>query len=135
MITGIGTDFLKMSRIPDVTLKPGDPFREKTFTEKEKFQAMERPGSREYFCTRFAAKEAIFKALGLHPDVARLSEIEILDDETGAPHCFLHGTVKQLARMKRTTQVHISITYDDGYAQAFAIAESAYENTQKGVYV
>lgn len=123
MIIGVGTDFLKMERIPESVLQPGDPFREKTFTKKEQEQAKSRSLPGEYFCTRYAAKEAVFKALGADPEHARLNEIEILDDDTGAPHVTLSGAMLRHAAGKAIKTVHISISYDDGYAQAFAISE------------
>ena len=123
MIIGIGTDLLKKSGIPDAVLQAGDPFREKTFTRKELDQAQERPVPGKYLRCRFAAKEAVFKSLGADPETARLNEIEILDDEEGAPHVTLHGALKQHAVMKKINAVHVSISCDGDYAQAFAISE------------
>ena len=123
MIIGIGTDLLKMSGIPDAVLQAGDPFREKTFTRKESEQAQKRPIPGDDLRCRFAAKEAVFKSLGEDPESARLNEIEILDDEKGAPHVTLYGALKQHAVMKKIHAVHVSISYDGDYAQAFAISE------------
>ena len=124
MILGIGTDLLRMSRIPEASLRPGDPFLEKTFTLKEQAQAEERLVPRDYYCTRFASKEAVFKALGADPDKVRLCDIEVLDDVSGAPSVTLHGALKEHAERRGIDRIHISISYDDGLAQAFAVAES-----------
>lgn len=124
MIFGIGTDFFKMSGIPGTSLCPGDPFREKTFTRREQQQAVSRPVPGDYYRTRFAAKEAVFKALRSDPEHSRLIEIEILDDEDGAPGVILHGALKQFASERGVDQIHVSLTYDHGYALAFAIAET-----------
>ena len=123
MIIGIGTDFMKMSRISDAVLSVDDAFRKKTYTRNEQQQAESRPIPKEYFCTRFAAKEAVFKALAADPEKTRLNEIEILDDDAGAPHVTLNGALKQHAVIKKIKAIHISISYDDGYAQVFAISE------------
>ena len=123
MIIGIGTDFMKMSSITDESLQAGDPFREKMFTANEQEQAEIRSIPGDYFRTRFAAKEAVFKTLRVDPDHVRLNEIEILDDENGAPHVTLYGALKKYADEKKIQTIHISITYDDGYVQAFAVSE------------
>ncbi len=123
MIIGIGTDFVRMDSIPDASLRPGDPFREKTYTRKEQQQADSRPVPRDYYCTRFAGKEAVFKTLGADPEHARLNEIEILDDSFGAPHVTIHGTLKQHADSRGIATTHITLTYDSGYAIAFAVSE------------
>ena len=123
MIIGIGIDFMKMSSITDESLQAGDPFREKMFTANEQEQAEIRSIPGDYFRTRFAAKEAVFKTLRVDPDHVRLNEIEILDDENGAPHVTLYGALKKCADEKKIQTIHISITYDDGYVQAFAVSE------------
>ncbi len=123
MIKGIGTDFIRMDSIPDTSLCPGDPFREKTFTVKEQQQADSRPVPRDYYCTRFAGKEAVFKTLGADPEHARLNEIEILDDSFGAPHVTLYGTLKQHADRQGIAMTRITLTYDSGFVLAFAISE------------
>ena len=123
MIVGVGTDILSMERFHGVQGADGDVFLEKLFTPDERRQAYESPDPTSYFATRFAGKEAVFKCFGIHGNV-RLSEIEILDGETGQPTVALLGQFAKIAREKGVTTVHISLSYENDYAIAFAVAES-----------
>ena len=124
MISGIGTDLLKMSEIPAASLAEGDPFYERIYTGEEKRQAAASTDRENWLRRRFAAKEAVFKALGEDPDTARICEIEVLDDELGAPHVVLHGTLLARARERGTKEVLISLSSDAEYALAFAAAQT-----------
>ncbi len=122
MIHGIGTDILKLERFgtPDAD----DVFVRKCFTERERAQvfAQEKPHCR--LAARFAGKEAVFKALRMDPDRARLSEIEILSDEFGAPCVTLHGRMADYAASVKVQRVHLSLSWEADCAVAFALAES-----------
>ncbi len=123
MIFGIGTDLLKMSDIPDASLQEADPFYEKIYTSREKQQADGSAFREDWLRRRFCAKEAVFKALRENPEHARINEIEILDDETGAPGVILHGRLKERAAQNGIFRVHISISSDGDYAIAYALAQ------------
>ncbi len=114
-----------MSGIPDNSLKESDPFFEKIYTAQEKRQAKEASDPGNWLRRRFAAKEAVFKALRMDPEHSRINEIEILDDESGAPHVTLHGSLKKQASDKRIVLVHVSVSSDGEYALAYAVAESS----------
>lgn len=124
MIYGVGTDLLKMSRILDSSLQQEDPFLQKVFTEKERQQASGRSDSHSYYCTRFAGKEAVFKALRTDPDRCAFREIEILDDADGAPGCSLSGEMQKSAAEKGIVRMHVSLSWENEYALAFAAAET-----------
>jgi holo-[acyl-carrier protein] synthase len=123
MVVGVGTDILSMERFHGVMDTDGDVFLEKLFTVEERRQASESPDPTAYFATRFAGKEAVFKCFGIHGNV-RLSEIEILDGETGQPRAMLLGEFSRIAEEKGVKSVHISLSYENDYAIAFAVAES-----------
>ncbi len=123
MIHGVGTDLLKQSSIPDSSLQTGDPFYEKVFTEAEKRQALHAESRGDWLRRRFAAKEAVFKALQESGEHARINEIEILADENGAPKVTLYGALAEHARQKGITEIHLSISSEGEYALAFAVAE------------
>ncbi len=124
VISGIGTDILKMSEIPAASLTRGDPFYEKIYTSEEKRQADGFKDRDNWLRRRFAAKEAVFKALGENPDTARICEIEVLDDDFGAPHVTLYGSLLERAHERGTKEVLISLSSDGEYALAFAAAQT-----------
>lgn len=121
MILGVGTDILAVSRMGDV--EKDAVFVRRAYTERERAQAAERAQPNYYYCTRFAGKEAVFKALGMNPDRARLEQIEILADEFGAPQVTLHGRMAEFAQSRGIRRVHLSLSWEREYAVAFAVAE------------
>ena len=123
MILGIGTDFLNMEQIRESSLSPADPFLQKTYTEQERSEAARRSDPKSYYGTRFAGKEALFKAFRTHPDAMRLNEIEILTDSNGAPCVTFKGRARDAAEDMGVTAVHLSLTYDPPYTLAFAVLE------------
>lgn len=124
MIIGIGTDILNTAHISGEYLKTGDPFLSKTYSPKEIEEAAKRELPFYYYATRFAGKEAVFKSLGISPQHVLLSEIEILNDSYGAPYVTLYGSLKRQAQEKGIRFIHVSLSYEENYASAFAIAES-----------
>jgi holo-[acyl-carrier protein] synthase len=122
VIIGVGTDILSMERIHDILEEPSQSFVTKIFTEKERVQAEGCEDARSYYALRFAGKEAVFKCFNIHGDV-RLSEIEIVDGQTGQPQVTLHGHISEIAEGKGIRSILISLAYENDYAIAFALAE------------
>jgi holo-[acyl-carrier protein] synthase len=122
MTIGVGTDILSIQRIRDVLENDRESFVSKVFTLKEREQASENPDPVSYLATRFAGKEAVFKCFGIHGNI-RLSEIEILDGETGQPQVALSGALLDVAVEKGIRDVQISLSYENEYAIAFAVAQ------------
>ena len=120
MIHGIGTDLLAIERIRSLyNSNPEDAFFRLTFTEQERSLILSRPAP----LYSYAGKEAVFKALRIHSDNIRLNEIEILEDKTGAPTVTLLGNARLLADQLQISFIHISLSYDTGYASAYVICE------------
>ena len=84
---------------------------------------LSRPDPLYSYATRFAGKEAVFKALQIDSDMIRLNEIEILENKSGAPTVSLLGNARMIADRFSISKIHISLTYDIRYACAYAIAE------------
>ncbi|MCM8709912.1 holo-ACP synthase [Clostridium sp. SYSU_GA19001] len=125
MIVGIGTDILHMSTLSRQFLKFDDPFFCKTFTEEEQRLGALNDVPHIYFCMRFAAKEAVFKALNTYPDrLKHWNEIEILNSDNGAPYVRLHGNMKKAAEEKGIQQIMLSLSYDKDYAIAFCVTST-----------
>lgn len=113
-IVGTGVDITEVRRLRTAIDKWGGDFLKRIFTKEELKNAKTRGGSlQQHLAGRFAAKEAVFKALG---DV-RLNwqDVEILNDKEGRPYCrILNGRIKKV-------EVHISISHVKNYAVAQAI--------------
>lgn len=108
MIIGIGCDIVEISRIANALNKP---VIQRILSEKEQEIANQYPDKRkaEWIAGRFAAKEAIYKAI--HKVVeCTISDIEVLQDDTGAPVCTCFDY-----------DVMISIAHEKEYAIAYAM--------------
>jgi holo-[acyl-carrier protein] synthase len=78
----------------------------------------------EHYAARYAAKEAVLKALGTGwRDGLAFSDIEILNDELGKPQVFLHGKVKDFIDHQQIKQISLSLSHTSEIAIAFAILE------------
>jgi len=129
MILGIGTDICDIRRIEKSLKKFGDRFTDKIFTQAEKVYAESRSGRGSYYAKRFAAKEALAKALA-RDDTGALSwqDVEVINDPSGRPRLNLTGGA--LERLTENTpegytaHLHLSLSDDYPYAQAFVIVEA-----------
>lgn len=121
MILGIGCDLIEIERIADVIQRFGDSFVERLFTpaEIEYCTAIAKPAMR--FAGRFAAKEAIAKALscGIGSNLSWL-DMEILNDEFGKPFIILNSKIVVQFGVLRS---HISISHSTTMAMAYALLE------------
>jgi holo-[acyl-carrier protein] synthase len=128
MIYGIGTDICDVRRIRASVARHGDRFAEKILTDAELLTWRERAerwperGLR-YLATRFSAKEAFSKAIGLGmrmPMTWRLCEINKLP--SGQPTIVLHGQLKDWFDAKGLS-AHITVTDETDYAASFCVVE------------
>lgn len=113
----IGTDIVDIARIRELMNSHPDRFISKTYTPKEQSYCQEKANPEIHFAGRFAAKEAIKKALmtsGIN-DPIRWTDIEIIADKNGAPNINLYG-----ARFN-TLQCKVSISHTNETAIAFAV--------------
>jgi len=131
MILGHGIDLCGVQRIRRMLADHGDRFLDRTFTEAEVAYARRRKkGFEETLAGRFAAKEAVMKALGTGwREGVKFKGIEILKRPSGKPYVVLHGTTAEKARALGVTAWHITITHTEDLAIASAIAE----RVRKGV--
>ncbi|MGB0385773.1 MAG: holo-ACP synthase [Ardenticatenaceae bacterium] len=114
-----GVDFIRIDRIQKAQERFGPRFLNRVFTEAEQAYCGGRAGS---LAVRWAAKEAVGKALGCGIGDVAWREIEILPDERGAPHLHLHGAAAELAEARQLHQWAISLSHEDGRAIAFVVA-------------
>ncbi|OAA56954.1 fatty acid synthase alpha subunit [Niveomyces insectorum RCEF 264] len=104
-----------------------ETFLARNFTARENAYCRAAPHVQAAFAGRWAAKEAVFKSLGVasRGGGAPLKEIEILRDEHGAPVVQLHGAAATAAKAANVKDVNVSISHSD--SQAVAIAVSTFE--------
>ena len=125
MVLGIGTDLMRIDRLHAPYLAEGDPFLAAVFTAAERRQAGDSADPYRFYALRFCGKEAVFKALGISPAGVRLSDIEILNDENGAPKVALVGALKERVRARGIGEVLLTLTSDGELVQAVALAQGA----------
>jgi holo-[acyl-carrier protein] synthase len=123
VILGIGTDLVRVERLRPMLERHGHRLLERLLHPKER---AELPTTRPeaFVARRFAAKEALAKALGcgVGPDMA-LKEACVTHDAAGRPGFALSGAAALTAARLGVTRIHLSISDEHDYAQAFVVLE------------
>ncbi|MGA2931132.1 MAG: holo-ACP synthase [Acidimicrobiales bacterium] len=128
-IIGVGVDAVDVARFRRV-LDRRPRFAARCFTSSEQSDATGSADAAQSLAARFAAKEAVMKALGTGIGAFALTDVEVRRT-TGrgatrnAPFLVLHGTAAELAGAQGAGQFHLSLTHTDGVAIAFVVAEQA----------
>jgi NAD(P)H-hydrate epimerase len=121
MILGIGNDLVDLDRFRRVLeRRPG--LLKKLFTEAEREYALRRSDPTERFAVRFAAKEAVLKAMGVGIGAADWHEIEVLRDEDGRPSLSLTGRAAALAAQQGVEGWRLTLSHSEIVAQAVVVA-------------
>ena len=114
-----GVDLIEISRIEEVVSRHGKHYLERIYTSAE----LELCGKRvESLAGRFAAKEAVVKALGSGIGEITWKEVEILGDEQNAPVLHLYGKAAQKAEALGLTSWSVSLSHSQSYVVAFVVA-------------
>jgi len=122
MVLGIGTDIVSVSRIQAAVERTGGRFLWRVFTEAERDCCRARRDPYECFAARFAAKEAVLKALGTGLAGCRWQDIEILPGDGGRPLGRRTGGAARGAAAGGAERVLVSLAHERGRALAFAVA-------------
>jgi len=124
MIIGIGVDIAEIERLRKTMERLKDRFILRVFTREEQQFCLGRRDPVPHFAARFAAKEALFKALGTGwaRGITWL-DAEVLREKQGAPTLALHGEAERLSAAKGTHKVHLSLSHSDQWAAAVVILE------------
>ena len=129
MILGTGIDICEVERISKTLFKFKDRFEMRCFTELERKKCQNTFNRSSCYAKRFAAKEAVSKALGtgINQGVS-WRQIEVQNLKSGKPVINLYGNAKKklesLLPKNMTSNILLSITDEKEYAQAFVIIEA-----------
>jgi len=128
LIIGCGIDLVKIERIEKIIKKWGDNFIFRIFTSLEREYCEKKKGNKfQSYAGKFAAKEALLKALGLGLREANWKEIEIKNDELGQPIIDTSGKLKNITSTKGVSKYFISISHTKEYAVAQVILEGLFD--------
>lgn len=121
MIIGVGIDVVPIARFESASARTIQLI-ERLFTPRERFTASGVPRTAESLAGRFAAKEAVAKALG-SPGGMSWHDCEVVVEGNGQPGLQIRGTVAARADLLGVQAWHLSLSHDGGIASAVVIAE------------
>jgi holo-[acyl-carrier protein] synthase len=121
VIIGVGIDVVPVERFAE-SLQRTPGLRDRLFTAAEQQTPSGTPRTGESLAARFAAKEALGKALGTPGNLA-WTDAEVMVGEHGRPHLEIRGTVADRAAQLGVTSWHLSLSHDGGMAAAVVLAE------------
>lgn len=126
-IRGLGIDIVEVRRIEQALDRWGDAFVTRLFTAAEDERARPPHARSARLAARFAAKEAVMKALGLGWRAMAWREIEIINDSLGKPTVTLRGGAKLAAERQGVAAILVSLSHtrDLAFASAVAVAPPA----------
>jgi holo-[acyl-carrier protein] synthase len=134
-ILGTGTDIVECLRIAQMIERHGELFISRVYTDQEIDYCSARIAATQHYAGRWAAKEAVLKALGtagagqpVQPSVGSRRgvswrDIEIRNDRHGSPSVILRGAARDVFEEAGIRRMHVSISHCRTYAMACAIAE------------
>lgn len=122
MIVGVGVDVVPIDRFA-ASLRRTGGLAERLFTDSERVTAAGLPRAPESLAARFAAKEAVAKALGV-PAALEWHDCEVLSTVDGRPELRMRGTVAAAAQRRGVVTWHVSLSHDGGIASAMVVAEA-----------
>jgi holo-[acyl-carrier protein] synthase len=123
VIVAVGIDVVAVDRFERV-LERTPTVAGRLFTEAERSTPDGRPRRLESLAARFAAKEAVAKALGA-PGGLSWSDCQVVSAPDGRPSLAITGTVAEAAAQRGVSRWHLSLSHDGGIATAVVIAEAA----------
>jgi holo-[acyl-carrier protein] synthase len=123
-IIGVGTDIVECLRIARMIERHGEQFLRRVYTEREIRICNAYKRTTENFASRWAAKEAVLKALGgATSRTISWTDIEVRGGgASGRPQVLLCGATRELARGLRVADIHLSVAHCRTYATAYALA-------------
>ncbi len=117
-VVSVGTDLVDIDRMRTV-IERRPRFIDRVFTPSERAYCLARNDPAERFAARFAAKEAVLKALGLGLGGANMNDIEVIRHDSGQPELRLHGRAGELAAAAGIGSWLITMSHSDHVAHVF----------------
>jgi len=129
MVFGLGIDIIEIARVKKSIQDFGDRFISKVYTEKEIEYCNSKSNKYQHFAARFAAKEAVYKALasGWKGGSMSWKDIEILNEPSGLPKVKLSGMLQEF--LSNDKDLKISMSHSDNYVTCVAIIFSRIESS------
>ncbi len=125
MIVGTGIDIAETKRIEQSFERYGDRFKNRVYTPDEVAYCERFKNKAERYAARFAAKEAVFKALGTGWRAGvRWRDVEITHLPSGKPELALKGRAQEIACQLRVSRAAVSLSHADHYVVAQVVFES-----------
>ncbi len=126
MITGLGVDIVEIDRMAEA-LRRRPRLKERLFSEEERRYCDKRSKPEIHYALRFAAKEAVLKALGTGFSGMRFTDVEVVREASGRPVPRLSGRAAEYAAELGVVEMHLSLsfTHSTAVASAVAITEQA----------
>ncbi len=125
MIIGVGIDNVQSERMKEMLLKWADRVENRVFDEEELEYSKSKGETHLHLAARFAAKEALFKALGKGlSEGMTWTDVMVQNDEAGKPHIHLKRKAKEIADQMGVATIHVSLTHTDESAMAVVILET-----------
>jgi len=123
IIYGIGIDVVEVDRIEAAIERQGDVFLKRLFTEREREYCGKQKRPALHYAARFAAKEAVSKALGTGiGGEAGWLDMEVERAESGAPKMVFSGKAAEFLAREGISEVQVSLSHAKEYAAANAVA-------------
>ena len=122
MIYGVGIDLVKIERMKDVVDRWGRKFLERVFTQSEISYCYEKKNPYLSLSVRFAAKEALIKAIGSEVPVS-LTDIEVVNAASGRPDIKISGKLKEFFSERSIKQTVLSLSHEKEYGIACVVLE------------
>ena len=123
MVLGIGIDIIEIERIKESVDNYGESFLNKIYTQTELDYSLSRKNKYQHLAARFAAKEAIYKALSSDTDqIYSWQDIEIYNEVNGLPKVKLYGQLKDYLGLEK--ELKISMSHSENYVTCVAIVSS-----------
>lgn len=125
MVVGVGVDVVEVERVRILLARHGRAFLRRVFTAREVSWCSRRARPEVHYAARFAAKEAVLKALGTGwAEGLAFTQVEVRRARSGAPSVVLTGAARARAKKTGATRLHLSLSHDAGVAIAFVLAEA-----------
>ncbi|HSK46636.1 MAG TPA: holo-ACP synthase [Coriobacteriia bacterium] len=121
MITGLGVDIVEIERMREA-LERRPRLKERLFSAEEQRYCEKRSKPEVHYALRFAAKEAVLKALGTGFSGMRFTDVEVVRESSGRPVPHLSGRAAERAAELGVVEMHLSLSFTHTTAVASAVA-------------